>query len=151
MYVDQRVMGVFRETMSMLRIRSAAESEISFAVAGVGKITTRGAQHRRAAVPRASLHHTRQAAGSWACGVLLRARLEVVGVPPILAELPHVSTGIQQTIRAGAGRPDSDCVVPFLTPVAAEHSALGTRRLASPGPHAAVGSACRLLPFRLGR
>src|SRR4029079_13528627 len=59
--------------------------------------------------------------------------------------------GIEQTIRAGAGRPDSDRVIAFLSPVAAEYPAVGTRRLAAPGPHAAVGSARRFLPFGLGR
>src|SRR5262249_56834414 len=89
--------------------------------------------------------------GLWARGVLLRARLVIVGVPPVLARLPHVSFSIQETIGARAGRPYSDRVIALLTPVAPEHRALGARRLASPGEHAAVGSARRLLPFGLGR
>src|SRR5262249_57317329 len=112
------------------------------------KIPLPGARHRRPAVPRPSLHHARPA-GLCARGILLRARLEVVGVPPVLAELPHVSAGIQETKGARAGRPYSDRVVALLTPVAAEHSALGARWLVSPGGHAAVGSACRPPPFRL--
>src|SRR5262249_26780222 len=131
-------------------IRGAAEPEVAFAVTCVRKSTARGAQHYPAAVPRASPFDARPA-GLWARGILLRARLVIVGVPPVLARLPHVSFSIQETIGARAGRPHSDRVVALLTPVAPEHRALGARRLASPGEHAAVGSACRLLPFGLGR
>src|SRR2546422_983817 len=114
-------MSALRMAASTRRVRGAAEPEVSFAVACVGKVTARGAQHRRAAVPRASLHDARPA-GLGTRGVLRRARLEVVGVPPIFAELPHVSAGIQQTIGTGAGRTDSDRVVALLAPVAAEHA-----------------------------
>src|SRR5262249_14598140 len=119
--------------MSVLTlIRGAAEPEVPFADTYVGKIAARGAQHYPAAVPRASPLDARPA-GLWAHGILLRARLVIVGVPPILARLPHVSFSIQETIGARAGRPRSDRVVALLTPVAPEHRALGARRPPSPG------------------
>src|SRR5437867_2566343 len=142
-------MSALRETASTRRLRGAPEPEVAFAVADVGKITSRSGQRYPAAVPRASPFDVRRA-GLWTGGVLLRARLVVVGVPPIFARLPHVSAGIQQTVGAGPGRTDPDSVVACLTPIAPEHRALGARRLASPGKQAAVGPAGRLLPFGLG-
>src|SRR5262249_36890899 len=101
--------------------------------------------HGGATVPRAAPHHM-CSPGPGPHWIVAWTRLVGVGRVPVFAPLPHVPSGVEETIRTGARRADADRVVAGVAPLAPEDPAFGSRLLVPPRELAGVGSPLFLPP-----